>query len=59
MKFCPFRSNEKEIECSENCALYIERVKACAFQNLGEKIDYIDKDLEDTNIQLYEISQRV
>ncbi len=36
MPFCPFRSTaEKEVACSENCALYTDE-ETCALFNIGQ-----------------------
>lgn len=40
MKFCPLRSNaEQIIDCSENCAFYLEKEQQCAVQALHKDID--------------------
>ena len=43
MKFCPLRSTaEKEVPCSNSCALYAEN-EQCALKNIGN-MDIIELD---------------
>lgn len=58
--FCPFRSTaEKEIACSENCALFTQN-NQCAIKNIGN-VDFEDlqhtihNGLQDIKSELYEV----
>ena len=50
--FCPFRSTaEKEVECSEKCALYMheEGEAHCRINQIGDKLETLDDRLYDVN----------
>ena len=50
--FCPFRSTaEKEVECSERCALYMheESEAHCRINQIGDKVETLDGRLCDVN----------
>ena len=53
--FCPLRSTaEKEVECSKNCALYIDTEDDfhCRINQIGDKLDTLDG-------RLYEVNESV
>ena len=53
--FCPFRSTaEKEVECSERCALYsgTKEEAACQINNLVDRLQILESELSDTNSSL-------
>ena len=50
--FCPFRSTaEKEVECSEKCALYMHEGSEayCRINQIGDKLETLDGRLYDVN----------
>jgi len=45
---CPFMSNAKEkVECSNECALYIDEKEPCSIYSLAITLDTTNKKLDD------------
>lgn len=65
MAFCPFLSSEeKKVNCSMMCALYIANNKvtktsSCAFTSIAKNLETLDFLTDNTNAQLIQIKRSI
>ena len=51
--YCPFMSNAKEkVECSNECALYINEEEPCSFFSIAIMLDETNKKLDDREYEI-------
>lgn len=52
--FCPLRSTaEKEIECSQDCAIYTEETQSCAILSLVRTLDETNEKLDSLDSTIF------